>query len=207
MSGSVGERVVVAMASLWRDGRRSRLRRLRNYRRTTQRSALRWRGYRADVPNISLDPIDVRILEELQVDGRLSNVALADAVGLSPSPCLRRVKRLEEAGVIAGYQAVIDREQVGLDLTVFVEVSVERHGTGTQERMEERLLALPEVVACHVVSGQSDFLLEVVCRDLRDYDRFTREHLGRWPEVSRVYSNFAISTVKAGGPLPVRRSP
>jgi Lrp/AsnC family leucine-responsive transcriptional regulator len=159
------------------------------------------------VPNISLDPIDVRILEELQVDGRLSNVALADAVGLSPSPCLRRVKRLEEAGVIAGYQAVIDREQVGLDLTVFVEVSVERHGTGTQERMEERLLALPEVVACHVVSGQSDFLLEVVCRDLRDYDRFTREHLGRWPEVSRVYSNFAISTVKAGGPLPVRRSP
>ncbi len=159
------------------------------------------------MPNISLDPIDVRILEELQVDGRLSNVALADAVGLSPSPCLRRVKRLEEAGVIAGYQAVIDREQVGLDLTVFVEVSVERHGTGTQERMEERLLALPEVVACHVVSGQSDFLLEVVCRDLRDYDRFTREHLGRWPEVSRVYSNFAISTVKAGGPLPVRRSP
>ena len=159
------------------------------------------------MPNISLDPIDVRILEELQVDGRLSNVALADAVGLSPSPCLRRVKRLEEAGVIAGYQAVIDREQVGLDLTVFVEVSVERHGTGTQERIEERLLALPEVVACHVVSGQSDFLLEVVCRDLRDYDRFTREHLGRWPEVSRVYSNFAISTVKAGGPLPVRRSP
>ena len=159
------------------------------------------------MPTIPLDDIDVRILEELQADGRLTNVALADAVGLSPSPCLRRVKRLEEAGVIAGYRAVVDREQVGLDLTVFVEVSVERHGGSTQERLEERLLAIPEVVACHVVSGQADFLHEVVCRHLRDYDRFTREHLGRWPEVSRVYSNFAISTVKAGGPLPVRRSP
>lgn len=157
------------------------------------------------MPPFPLDDVDVRILEELQADGRMSNVALADAVGLSPSPCLRRVKRLEDAGVIAGYRAVIDREHVGLDLTVFVEVSVERHGGGTQERMEERFLELPEVVACHVVSGQADFLLEVVCHDLRDYDRFTREHLGSWPEISRVYSNFAISNVKAGGPLPVRR--
>ena len=158
------------------------------------------------MPTIPLDAVDVRILEELQADGRLSNVALADRVGLSPSPCLRRVKRLEEAGVISGYRAVVDREQVGLDLTVFVEVSVERHGGHTQERMEERILALPEVVACHVVSGESDFLLEVVCRDLRDYDRFTREHLGTWPEVTRIYSNFAISTPKAAGPLPLWRT-
>lgn len=155
------------------------------------------------MPSIPLDDIDVRILDELQLDGRLSNVALADAVGLSPSPCLRRVKRLEDAGVIAGYRAVIDREQVGLDLTVFVEVSVERHGTQTQERMEAVFEELPQVVACHVVSGQADFLLEVVCRDLRDYDRFTRECLQQLPEVSRYYSNFAISTVKAGGALPV----
>ncbi len=159
------------------------------------------------MPTISLDAVDVRILEELQADGRLSNVALADKVGLSPSPCLRRVKRLEEAGVIAGYRAVIDRERVGLDLTVFVEVSAERHGGGKQELMEGRFLALPEVVACYVVSGQADFLLEVVCRDLRDYDRFTRENFATWPEIARVYSNFAISTVKADGPLPVRRSP
>lgn len=152
-----------------------------------------------------LDAIDVRILEELQVDGRLSNVALADAVGLSPSPCLRRVKRLEDAGVISGYRAVVDRERVGLDMTVFVEVTVERHGEGTQEVLEEAFLALPEVVSCHVVSGQADFLLEVVCHDLRDYDRFTREHIQRLPQITRIYSNFAISTVKAGGPLPVRR--
>jgi len=152
-----------------------------------------------------LDAIDVRILEELQVDGRLSNVALADAVGLSPSPCLRRVKRLEDAGVISGYRAVVDRERVGLDMTVFVEVTVERHGEGTQEVLEAAFLALPEVVSCHVVSGQADFLLEVVCHDLRDYDRFTREHIQRLPQITRIYSNFAISTVKAGGPLPVRR--
>jgi len=157
------------------------------------------------MPPVLLDDVDVRILEELQADGRMSNVALADAVGLSPSPCLRRVKRLEDAGVIAGYRAVIDREQVGLDLTVFVEVSVERHGGQTQERLEEAFVALPEVVACHVVSGQADFLLEVVCRDLRDYDRFTREQLQGLDEISRIYSNFAISTVKADGALPVRR--
>ena len=157
------------------------------------------------MPLLPLDNVDVRILEELQADGRLSNVALADAVGLSPSPCLRRVKRLEDAGVIAGYQAVIDREQVGLDLTVFVELSVERHGGGTQDRIEEMLLGFPEVVACHMVSGQSDFLLEVVCRDLRDYERFTREHLQQLPEIGRIYSNFAITTVKARGSLPVRR--
>ncbi len=157
------------------------------------------------MPLLPLDNVDVRILEELQADGRLSNVALADAVGLSPSPCLRRVKRLEDAGVIAGYQAVIDREQVGLDLTVFVELSVERHGGGTQDRIEEMLLGFPEVVACHMVSGQSDFLLEVVCRDLRDYERFTREHLQQLPEIGRIYSNFAITTVKARGALPVRR--
>lgn len=159
----------------------------------------------AFMASVPLDDIDVRILEELQADGRISNVALADAVGLSPSPCLRRVKRLEEAGVIAGYRAEVDRRQVGLDLTVFVEVSVERHGGQTQERMEERLLALPEVVACHVVSGQADFLLEVVCRDLRDYDRFTREHLGRWPEVSRVLQ-LRHQHGEGGGALPVRRS-
>jgi Lrp/AsnC family leucine-responsive transcriptional regulator len=157
------------------------------------------------MPTISVDAVDVRILEELQADGRLSNVALADAVGLSPSPCLRRVKRLEDAGVIAGYQAVVDREKVGLDLTVFVELSVERHGGGTQDRIEEMILGFPEVVACHMVSGQSDFLLEVVCRDLRDYERFTREHLQQLPEIGRIYSNFAITTVKANGRLPVRR--
>ena len=157
------------------------------------------------MPPVGLDTVDVRILEELQADGRISNIALADAVELSPSPCLRRVKRLEEAGVIAGYRAVIDRERVGLDLTVFVEVSVERHGGRTQEVLEERFLALPQVVACHVVSGQADFLLEVVCHDLRDYDRFTREQLQHFTEISRIYSNFAISTVKAGGPLPVAR--
>ena len=157
------------------------------------------------MPPVTLDDVDVRILEELQADGRMSNVALADAVGLSPSPCLRRVKRLEDAGVIAGYRAVIDRERVGLDLSVFVEVSVERHGGRTQERLEEEFVTLPEVVACHVVSGQADFLLEVVCRDLRDYDRFTREQLQGLEEISRIYSNFAISTVKADGPLPVQR--
>src|SRR5690349_20050813 len=118
------------------------------------------------MPSIDLDGVDVRILEVLQADGRISNVALADEVGLSPSPCLRRVKRLEDAGVIASYRAVVDRDAVGLGLTVFVEVSVDRHGGASQERMEAALLAAPEVIACYVVSGESDFLLEVVCRDL-----------------------------------------
>src|SRR6185437_3091015 len=102
---------------------------------------------------MALDRVDRRLLEILQREGRLSNVALAERVHLSPSPCLRRVKALEHDGVIAGYRAVLDREAVGLGLTVFVEVKVEGHSDVLADAVQEAVRAMPEVVSCHIVSG------------------------------------------------------
>lgn len=152
---------------------------------------------------MSLDRVDRRLLEVLQREGRLSNVALAERLHLSPSPCLRRLKALEHDGVIEGYRAVLDREAVGLGLTVFVEVRVEGHSDVLADAIQEAVTAMPEVVACHIVSGAADFLLEVVVPDLRAYERFLLGSLLKLPSVSDVRSNFAIRTVKAPGPLPL----
>jgi Lrp/AsnC family transcriptional regulator, leucine-responsive regulatory protein len=153
--------------------------------------------------NMPLDRVDRRLLEILQREGRLSNAALAERVHLSPSPSLRRVKALEEDGVIAGYRAVLDREAVGLGLTVFVEIKVEGHSDRLAEEIEAAVNAMPEVVACHIVSGAADFLLEVVVPDLRAYERLLLGSLLKLPAVVDVRSNFAIRTVKAPGPLPL----
>src|SRR5512133_1027721 len=153
--------------------------------------------------NMPLDSVDRRILDVLQVEGRLSNVALAERVHLSPSPCLRRVKALEHDGVIEGYRAVLGREALGLGLTVFVEIKVEGHSDRLAEQIEEAVGRMPEVVACHIVSGAADFLLEVVVPDLRAYGRLLLGSLLKLPAVVDVRSNFAIRTVKAPGPLPL----
>jgi Lrp/AsnC family transcriptional regulator, leucine-responsive regulatory protein len=150
-----------------------------------------------------LDRVDRRLLEVLQSEGRLSNVALAERVHLSPSPCLRRLKALEQAGVIDGYRAVLDREAIGLGLTVFVEVKVEGHSEETAAAIEEAVAKMPEVVSCHIVSGNADFLLEVVVPDLRAYERLLLGSLLKLPAISDVRSNFAIREVKAASPLPL----
>jgi Lrp/AsnC family leucine-responsive transcriptional regulator len=155
------------------------------------------------MPEIALDPIDRRILATLQADGRLSNVDLADRVGLSPSPCLRRVKRLEDAGMIAGYRAVLDRKAVGLGLTVFVELKVGKHSRDNAAILQEALLAIPEVVSCHMVSGISDFLAEVVVPDLEAYEKLMTDAILTLPTIVDVRSNFAIRTIKSGAPLPL----
>jgi Lrp/AsnC family leucine-responsive transcriptional regulator len=153
--------------------------------------------------NMPLDSVDRRLLDVLQVEGRLSNVALAERVHLSPSPCLRRVKALEHDGVIAGYRAMLDREAVGLGLTVFVEIKVEGHSEKLATAMENAVNAMPEVVSCHIVSGDADFLLEVVVPDLRSYERLLLGSLLKLPGVSDVRTNFAIRTMKAPSPLPL----
>jgi Lrp/AsnC family leucine-responsive transcriptional regulator len=153
--------------------------------------------------NMPLDRVDRRLLEVLQRDGRVSNVALAEQVHLSPSPCLRRLKALEHDGVIEGYRAILDREAVGLGLTVFVEIKVEGHSDRLAEAIEEAVAKMPEVVACHIVSGAADFLLEVVVPDLRAYERLLLGSLLKLPSVADVRSNFAIRTVKAPSPLPL----
>ncbi len=150
-----------------------------------------------------LDRIDRKILDTLQADGRLSNVDLAERVGLSPSPCLRRVKRLEDAGMIAGYRAVLDRKAIGLGLTVFIEIKVGKHSRDNANALQQALLTIPEVVSCHMVSGISDFLAEVVVPDLEAYERLMTDKILTLPTIEDVRSNFAIRTVKSDAPLPL----
>jgi Lrp/AsnC family transcriptional regulator, leucine-responsive regulatory protein len=155
------------------------------------------------MPNPVLDAIDCRIIAALQADGRLSNVELAERVGLSPSPCLRRVKRLEREGYIEAYRAMLGRSRVGLGLTVFVQVKIDVHANEKAVAFEDALLAMPEVVACHLVSGEADYLLEVVVADLERYQRFLIGKLLNLPNVKDVRSNIAIQSRKAAAPLPL----
>ena len=150
-----------------------------------------------------LDEIDSRIIAALQANGRLSNVELADRVGLSPSPCLRRVKRLEREGYVEAYRAMLQRGRVGLGFTVFVDVKIAAHANDRADAFQEAIVAMPEVVACHMVSGEADYLLEVVVPDLEHYQRFLVGKLLSLPIVREVRSNIAIQTLKAGGPLPL----
>lgn len=155
------------------------------------------------MPKSGLDVLDRRIIAELQADARLSNVELADRVGLSPSPCLRRVKRLEREGYIEAYRAALRRDRIGLGFSVFVGVKIDGHANERALRFEEAINTMPEVIACHLVSGEADYFLEVVVPDLEHYQRFLVGKLLSMPIVREVRSNIAIQTLKAGAPLPL----
>ena len=150
-----------------------------------------------------LDAIDLRILNALQEDGRLTNQELADRVGLSPSPCLRRVRRLERDGFIRGYRAVLDREAVGLGLAVFVDIKVEKHSRDNAKALQDALAAMPEVVACHMVSGTADFIAEIVVPNLKAYERLLTEKLLTLAMIGDIRSNFALTQVKSDAALPL----
>jgi Lrp/AsnC family leucine-responsive transcriptional regulator len=151
----------------------------------------------------ALDVLDRRILEVLQEDGRIANNALAQAVGLSPSPCLRRVKRLEELGYIEGYRAVLSRERLGLGTTVLIELKVDILRDSQGDELREAIKDLPEVVAAHFVSGEFDFVLEVVVPDLEQFERFLLERLLKLPMIRDIRSNVVIRSMKLEGPLPL----
>ena len=150
-----------------------------------------------------MDATDRKMLAVLQEEGRISNAALAERLHLSPSPCLRRMRALEQDGVIAGYRAVLDRDKLGIPITVFVELKVEGHSDRSAAAITEAINATPEIVAAHIVSGAADFLLEVVVADLAAYERLMFETLLKLPNVADVRSNFALRTVKEQGPLPL----
>lgn len=150
-----------------------------------------------------MDSFDIKILRALQADGRLSNVELADRIGLSPSPCLRRVKRLEAEGVIEGYSARINRTIVGIGVTVFVSVGLDRHREEEAERFRKVVLRLPQVVSCYAISGEADFLLEIVVADLNQYSEFVLKRLRRIPGVKDLHSSFALEAMKIGSALPL----
>ena len=155
------------------------------------------------MPNKSLDAIDRKILENLQNNARMRNVELAEKVGLSPSPCLRRVGNLEETGVIRGYATLVDAEAVGLPVSVFVSVTLEKQIEKVLEKFEKEIRARPEVMECYLMTGDFDYLLRVVTADLGAYERFLIEHLTRIPGVASIKSSFALKQVTYRTALPI----
>jgi Lrp/AsnC family transcriptional regulator, leucine-responsive regulatory protein len=149
------------------------------------------------------DRVDRAIVTRLQRDGRIANVDLADAIALSPSACLRRVKALEASGIIAGYRAEVSRQRAGLGLTVFIGLKVEGHSQETSSRIEQALLAIPAIVACYLVSGANDFLVEAAVPDLASYEQLLLGQLLTIPSVVEAESTFAIRTILSRGPLPL----
>jgi Lrp/AsnC family transcriptional regulator, leucine-responsive regulatory protein len=150
-----------------------------------------------------LDPMDRQILRHLQDDGRLSNVELAGRVRLSPSPCLRRVKSLEERGYIRGYTARLDRALLGRALHVFVMVSLTSQRQETLEAFERGVAELDDVLECYLIAGEADYVLTVAVQDLDAYQRFFTERLGELPGVASLRSLITMKAVKDTRTLPV----
>lgn len=154
--------------------------------------------------NPPLDAIDARILAALQRDGRMTITDLAETVGLSPSPCLRRVRLLEEAGVIAGYVAVVDQNRVGLEINVFASIRLERQREEEMERFSSAVSQWPEVMECYLMTGTRDYLMRIVVGSLPEYERFIKDKLSRLEGVSSIESSFALSRVKHITAVPIR---
>ena len=142
-----------------------------------------------------LDHVDRAILRLLQQDGRMANVDLAEAVHLSPSACLRRVRRLEEGGSIDRYVALVDPSAIGLGTDVFVEITLVGQDEGTLEEFERAVSERPEIMSCHLMAGDFDYLVHVVVRDVADYEVLHRPHLAQLPGVARMVSSFALRPI------------
>ena len=150
---------------------------------------------------IELDTLDRAILGTLLEDGRLSQVELAERIPLSATAIARRIRALEEKGVIEGYQARINREALGLSVTVIVQISLKNQNEDLFKAFEEAVAAAPSIVSCHLMSGEDDYLVTVMARDLADFERIHKEQLSRLPGVARLKSSFALRDV-ANKPLP-----
>ena len=155
------------------------------------------------MPTVDLDSFDWRIIRELQRDGRTTNQALAENIGLSPSPCLRRVKILEQTGVISRYVALINPEPLGLTVTAFVRVRLGQQSDRHIEAFEGRVSGLSEVMECYLMTGDSDYQLRVLCPSLSEFEDFLRHKLTRIEGVSQVTTSFALRPVVYRTALPV----
>jgi Lrp/AsnC family leucine-responsive transcriptional regulator len=149
-----------------------------------------------------LDAIDRKIIRTLQQDARLTNQDLADRVGLSPSPCLRRVRKLEADGILAGYTALVDQEKFGYPINVFVNIRLEKPSADSIEDFEREIGAIDEVVECYLMTGSRDYLLRVVSQDLKSYEALVRDRLTAIPGVLSLESSFAFGQVKRTNILP-----
>ena len=151
-----------------------------------------------------MDRYDQRILEQLQQDGRISNQDLADRIGLSPSPCLRRVRQLEEDGIIDRYVALLKPEKLGLKLTALIQISMDKHTPERFEKFERQVKEFPEVQACYLITGQSaDYILKVVVPDMEAYQEFLLGKLTRIEGVSGVHSSFVMRKVVDSTAVPI----
>ena len=158
------------------------------------------------MPTPKLDDLDRKILEHLQADGRMSLADLAYKVGLSPSPCLRRVRNLERAGVISRYVAVLDQRAVGLPVSVFVSIKLEKQREEQLNRFAKAVERWPEVLECYLMTGSRDYWLRVVVPDLDAYERFVKQKLTRVEGIASIESSFALEQVKYTNVLPVAQS-
>ncbi|NND45215.1 MAG: Lrp/AsnC family transcriptional regulator [Xanthomonadales bacterium] len=150
-----------------------------------------------------MDKIDLRILAELQRDGRLSSQALADKVGLSATPCWRRVRRLVRDGVIARHVAILDPERVGLHVVAFAQVSLEDHHPDSVSEFDRMVTDLPEILECHAMSGQHDYQLKIICESIGAYDQLLSNHILRVKAVHTVNTSFVLRTNKSTTRLPL----
>jgi Lrp/AsnC family leucine-responsive transcriptional regulator len=152
---------------------------------------------------MKLDRFDHAILRLLQADGRISNVDLAERVNLSESACLRRVRSLEKSGLIEGYVALIDQQELGLPDNVFVSITLEHQDLADLRAFETAVKNIPEIMECYLMTGQYDFLLRVVVADVNDFERIHRRYLTRLPGVAQINSSFALRTVRKTSELPI----
>ena len=156
------------------------------------------------MPNREIDDIDRKIIAAVQDDGRITTHELAARVGLSPSPCARRLRLLEEAGIIKGYTAIIDQTKVGLPVSAFASIKLERQREESLDRFAQAVASWPEVVDCYLMTGQRDYLMRVVVRDLAAYEEFLKDKLTRLEGVASIETSFALGQVKRSEALPLR---
>lgn len=152
----------------------------------------------------TLSAVDMKILALLQDDARMTNQTLADDIGMSASPCWRRVRKLEEDEVIQGYRAVLNRKKIGLGVMVFVRVSIDSHSEAEARKFEQEVTALEDVVACYSIGGDADFLLQVVARDLDAYADFAMAVIRRLPGIKEMQSMFVLKEIKPLASYPVK---
>jgi Lrp/AsnC family leucine-responsive transcriptional regulator len=156
-----------------------------------------------NVPNFALDEIDRNILKALQADSKVTANELAEQVGLSASPCARRIRLLEQAGIIKGYTAIVDQKKVGLPISAFASIKLERQREEDLDRFAEAVARWPEVVDCYLMTGQRDYLMRIVAADLEAYERFLKDKLTRLDNVASIETSFALGQVKRSEVLPI----
>lgn len=153
---------------------------------------------------IQLDAVDRNILHMLQMDSSLTNVELSDRIGLSPTPCLRRVRRLENEGIISRYRAEVDRKKLGYPIMAFVQITLNTQVDSALEIVEQAVRERPEIINCYLVTGDCDYMLQVVVKDLDGYADFMRSHLTKISAIRNIKSSFALEKIVEGRPIPVQ---